>query len=55
MLTAYTTGVPEAVLMTKVDKACVMTRDCLRNIYKSKKIREKVRSSLQIFLNNCTK
>ncbi|XP_017324822.1 interferon-induced protein 44 isoform X2 [Ictalurus punctatus] len=36
-------GVPEAVLMTKVDKACVMTRDCLRNIYKSKKIREKMR------------
>ncbi|KAF5893558.1 interferon-induced protein 44-like, partial [Clarias magur] len=34
-------GVPQVVLMTRVDSICEMTRDNLRNIYKSKKIRKK--------------
>ncbi|KAM9431953.1 uncharacterized protein Hap1MRO34_002905 [Clarias gariepinus] len=33
----------QVVLMTRVDSVCEMTRDNLHNIYKSKKIREKMR------------
>ncbi|KAM9486294.1 interferon-induced protein 44-like [Clarias gariepinus] len=35
-------GVPQVVLMTRVDSVCEMTRDNLYNVYKSKKIMEKM-------------
>ncbi|XP_060785215.1 interferon-induced protein 44-like [Neoarius graeffei] len=35
-------GIPQVVFMTRVDCACPMTKENLRNIYKSRKIREKM-------------
>ncbi|XP_053352246.1 interferon-induced protein 44-like [Clarias gariepinus] len=40
--TASIMVIPQVVFMTKVDRACQMTKENLRNIYKSKKIRENV-------------
>ncbi|XP_053353033.1 interferon-induced protein 44-like [Clarias gariepinus] len=40
--TASRMGIPQVVFMTNVDRACPMTKENLRNIYKSKKIRENV-------------
>ncbi|XP_060785211.1 interferon-induced protein 44-like isoform X2 [Neoarius graeffei] len=40
-------GVPQVVLMTKVNNACVMTKDNLHNIYKSKKIKAKMHECSQ--------
>uniref|UniRef100_A0A8C1P5C2 Interferon-induced protein 44-like n=1 Tax=Cyprinus carpio TaxID=7962 RepID=A0A8C1P5C2_CYPCA len=34
--------IPQAIIMTKVDEACPLVRDNLRNIYTSKKIKEKM-------------
>ncbi|MCI4378113.1 hypothetical protein PGIGA_G00212160 [Pangasianodon gigas] len=41
--TASGMGIPQVVFMTAVDKACEMTKENLQNIYKSKKIRDKMR------------
>ncbi|KAF5893564.1 interferon-induced protein 44-like, partial [Clarias magur] len=38
--TASSMGIPQVVFMTRVDRACQMTKENLRNVYKSKKIRE---------------
>ncbi|KAF5893559.1 interferon-induced protein 44-like, partial [Clarias magur] len=38
--TASSMGIPQVVFMTRVDRACQMTKENLQNIYKSKKIRE---------------
>ncbi|KAF5893560.1 interferon-induced protein 44-like, partial [Clarias magur] len=38
--TASRMGIPQVVFMTRVDRACQMTKENLRNVYKSKKIRE---------------
>ncbi|XP_001345981.5 interferon-induced protein 44 [Danio rerio] len=35
-------GIPQVVVMTKVDEACPLVRDDLRKIYTSKKIKEKM-------------
>ena len=42
--TVYGTGMPQVVFLTRVDRACPMTKANLRNIYNSKKIRDKVGS-----------
>ncbi|RXN02881.1 interferon-induced 44-like protein [Labeo rohita] len=34
--------IPQAVVMTRVDEACPLVKENLRNIYKSKKIQEKL-------------
>ncbi|KAL6488187.1 hypothetical protein MHYP_G00019280 [Metynnis hypsauchen] len=36
-------GLPQVIFMTRVDRACPLTKTDLRNVYKSKKIREKMR------------
>ncbi|KAL7873906.1 hypothetical protein SRHO_G00048760 [Serrasalmus rhombeus] len=36
-------GIPQVVFMTRVDRACPLTKKDLRSVYKSRKIREKVR------------
>ncbi|KAL7873913.1 hypothetical protein SRHO_G00048830 [Serrasalmus rhombeus] len=35
-------GIPQVVFMTRVDRACPLTKKDLRSVYKSRKIREKV-------------
>ncbi|KAL6485191.1 hypothetical protein MHYP_G00072360 [Metynnis hypsauchen] len=37
-------GMPQVVFLTRVDRACPMTRDNLRDVYKSKKTREIMRN-----------
>ncbi|KAL6485189.1 hypothetical protein MHYP_G00072340 [Metynnis hypsauchen] len=48
-------GMPQVVFLTRVDRACPMTKANLRNIYKSKKIRDKMRkcSNLLGIPTNC--
>ncbi|XP_017324592.1 interferon-induced protein 44-like [Ictalurus punctatus] len=41
--TASRMGIPQVVFMTKVDCACPMTKENSQNIYKSKRIRDKIR------------
>ncbi|KAI5086857.1 interferon-induced protein 44 [Silurus meridionalis] len=36
------TGIPQVVFMTRADCDCKITKENLQNIYKSKKIREKI-------------
>ncbi|XP_036430904.1 interferon-induced protein 44-like [Colossoma macropomum] len=36
-------GIPQVVFLTRVDRACPMTKANLRDVYKSKKIRDKMR------------
>ncbi|KAM9431952.1 interferon-induced protein 44-like [Clarias gariepinus] len=40
--TASRMGIPQVVFMTKVDRTCPLTKDNLKNVYKSKKIRDKM-------------
>ncbi|XP_060785219.1 interferon-induced protein 44-like [Neoarius graeffei] len=40
--TASRMGMPQVVFMTRVDRACQLTKENLRNIYKSKKINQKM-------------
>ena len=36
------TGIPQVIVLTKVDEACQMVREDLRKLYHSRKIKEKV-------------
>ncbi|XP_036433808.1 interferon-induced protein 44-like [Colossoma macropomum] len=40
---ASRTGLPQVIFMTRVDRACPLTKKDLHNVYKSKKIRDKMR------------
>ncbi|XP_017324812.1 interferon-induced protein 44 [Ictalurus punctatus] len=46
--TASRMGIPQVVFMTRIDRACPMTKENLQNIYKSKKIRDKMRESSNV-------
>ncbi|XP_053352962.1 interferon-induced protein 44-like [Clarias gariepinus] len=46
--TASRMGIPQVVFMTKVDRTCPLTKHDLKNIYKSKKIRDKMRECSNI-------
>ncbi|XP_072541360.1 interferon-induced protein 44-like [Salminus brasiliensis] len=35
-------NIPQVVFLTRIDRTCQLTKDNLRNVYKSKKIREKI-------------
>lgn len=53
VLPLYGSGLPQVVLLTRVDRECSITKDNLRNVYKSKKIRNKVSILASMSLCGC--
>ncbi len=39
---AFAVGIPQVIVMTKVDEACPLVKNDIRKLYTSKKIKEKV-------------